>query len=196
MAPLKGRSLSAYLGPLGTLALVGVMAGLGYLAFLAFVRQVIMPREFASYGLVVTTVGAAVASFFSPCSFPLLPAYLSVGAAGEGGARLGPALSSGARASLGVVSAVALLAVPVALVGQGLSPWVSMGGPEPGPLAVVVRLALGSLLLLLGVAHLSGLGRHLPLPPRVAGVALRLRGGTSPRAPYLYGVGYILAGVG
>ena len=42
---------SIYLA-LGLLAL----GGLGYLGFLTFVRNILMPGEFATYGLIVTTV--------------------------------------------------------------------------------------------------------------------------------------------
>ena len=40
------------------------LGGLGYLGFLAFVRNMLMPSEFAAYGLVITAVAAGTASFY------------------------------------------------------------------------------------------------------------------------------------
>ena len=59
------------------------LGGLGYLGFLAFVRNMLMPGEFAAYGLVITAVAAGTASFFSPCSFTVLPSYIAFASSGQ-----------------------------------------------------------------------------------------------------------------
>jgi len=92
---------------------VGLLAlgGLGYLGFLAFVRNILMPGEFATYGLIITTVGAGTVSFFSPCSFTVLPSYIAFASSGqdaEPDKRFGNALKNGVAAALGVVTTVAL----------------------------------------------------------------------------------------
>ena len=55
----------SYAAALATLVVV-TLAGLGYLAFLAFVKGILVPGEFAGYGLAITAVAAGTASFFSP----------------------------------------------------------------------------------------------------------------------------------
>ena len=65
------------------------LGGLGYLGFLTFVRNILMPGEFAAYGLVITTVAAGTASFFSPCSFTVLPSYIAFASSGVSSSCLG-----------------------------------------------------------------------------------------------------------
>ena len=48
----------SYAAPLATLAIVAALAGLGYLAFLAFVKGILVPGDFAGYGLAITAVAA------------------------------------------------------------------------------------------------------------------------------------------
>ena len=50
---------------------------------LSFVRNMLMPGEFAAYGLVITAVAAGTASFFSPCSFTVLPSYIAFASSGQ-----------------------------------------------------------------------------------------------------------------
>jgi hypothetical protein len=64
----------AYARHLGLLLLLLAVIGLGYAGFRYFSAEV-MPRSNA-YNLLTLAVIAGVASFFSPCAFPLLPSYL------------------------------------------------------------------------------------------------------------------------
>ena len=54
------------------------LGGLGYLGFLAFVRNMLMPGEFAAYGLVITAVAAGTASFFALTTGGFLTAFLTL----------------------------------------------------------------------------------------------------------------------
>ena len=60
---------------LGLVLLVLAMIGLGYFGFRHFATTV-MP-QMGAFNLLALAVIAGVASFFSPCAFPLLPSYLS-----------------------------------------------------------------------------------------------------------------------
>ena len=76
------RTLGPYVPIISLALLLLAIGGLGYLGFLAFVKGVLAPKEFATYGLVLTTLAAATASFFSPCSFTVLPSYLAFASSG------------------------------------------------------------------------------------------------------------------
>ena len=54
----SGSPARTYVAALATLAVVVAVAGLGYLAFLAFVKGILVPGEFAAYGLAITAVAA------------------------------------------------------------------------------------------------------------------------------------------
>lgn len=65
---------------LGLLAIVGalVLGWLGYtLGFWRFVTSIAMPSRFGQFNLLILSAAAGVAAFFSPCVFPLLPAYVT-----------------------------------------------------------------------------------------------------------------------
>jgi len=137
----------------------------------------------------VLALGAAVATFFSPCAYALLPGYVgyyvsaaeddataSDGAAANGGVLAG-ALVRGLAAFLGVVAVFAVLTAAVLVVGYAVEP--VLGVLEP---------FVGVALLVLGLAVLSdySLDRHVSLPERrssVPGFAV-------------FGAGYALAGAG
>jgi len=177
------------------------LGGLGYLVFLWFVTGVLIPGEFASYGLVFTTVAAAVASFFSPCSFTVLPGYLAFAGAAQQrspGGRLRVALVNGAMASLGVITATTLLGVLIAALGTAFAPQLSITGPSPNRLSQAIRISVGALILFLGLAHLLGLAHRLPLLGRISAWAMQAEGSGQPsrRSLYLYGAGYIIVGLG
>ena len=57
------RTLAPYVSIISLALLLLAIGGLGYLGFLAFVKGVLAPKEFATYGLVLTTLAAATASY-------------------------------------------------------------------------------------------------------------------------------------
>ena len=114
------------------------LGGLGYLVFLTFVRNILMPDEFATYGLVITAVGAGAASFFSPCSFTVLPSYIAFANSAqdaEPDKRFHNALKNGVVAALGVVTVVAVLGALIGLLGTGIGAELSITGEDPSPVA-------------------------------------------------------------
>ncbi|MFQ5933740.1 MAG: cytochrome c biogenesis protein CcdA [Dehalococcoidia bacterium] len=177
------------------------VGGLGYLGFLAFVKGILAPKEFASYGLVLTTVAAATASFFSPCSFTVLPSYIAFASSEQetkSGKRFQSALRNGLVAGLGVVTVVAVLGALVGALGTSIGADLSITGSDPSPIAQALRILIGVFVLSMGLVHLLDLSHKIPWLGKISSWAIRAEGegGTSLRSTYAYGAGYVLVGVG
>ena len=177
------------------------LGGLGYLGFLAFVKGLLMPNEFAAYGLVITTLAAATASFFSPCSFTVLPSYIAfAGSANDvgPGRRLQNSLKNGLVAALGVITVVVVLGALIGSLGTGIGSDLSITGSDPSALAKSLRIAIGVFVLSMGVVHIMDLSHRIPLLGRISSLAIRAEGdgGASLRSVYGYGAGYVLVGIG
>lgn len=177
------------------------LGGLGYLAFLAFVKGILIPGEFAAYGLLFTTVAAATASFFSPCSFTVLPGYIAFASSGNdvtSERRLPSALKDGLVAALGVVTVVAALGALVGALGTGIGPELGIVGPDPNIGSKALRITIGAFVLSMGLLHIMGLSHRVPLLGRISALAIRAEGegGPSLRSVYAYGAGYVLVGIG
>lgn len=177
------------------------LGGLGYLGFLAFVKGLLMPNEFAAYGLILTTIAAATASFFSPCSFTVLPSYIAFAGSGndvEPGRRFQSALKNGLVAALGVITVVAVLGALIGALGTGVGSDLSITGSDPSTLAKALRMAIGAFLISMGVLHIMDLSHRIPLLGRISAWAIQAEGegGPSLRSVYGYGAGYVLVGVG
>lgn len=190
-----------YLAYISFAVLLLAVGGLGYLAFLTFVKGILAPKEFASYGLVVVTLGAATASFFSPCSFTVLPSYIAFASPGEDmvpGRRLRNALKNGLVAALGVITVVAILGAVIGALGTGIGAELSITGADPSPLARALRIGIGVFILSMGFLHIMNLSHRIPLLGRISSVAIRAQGegGPSLRSVYAYGAGYVLVGIG
>lgn len=195
------RTVAPYVGLLGLAVLLLALGGLGWLVFLAFVTGILIPGEFASYGLVLTTVAAATASFFSPCSFVVLPSYIAFASSGEEAGpegRLLSTLKTGAIAALGVVTAVTVLGAVIGLLGTGIGPQLSIASSTPNPLSRSLRIIVGVLVFFMGFVHLVGLSHRLPLLGRIASWAPRAQvpGRPSAWSVYTYGAGYVFVGIG
>lgn len=174
------------------------------LALAGYAGYVIYPRldlpAAAGVGLLVLSVGAGIASFFSPCSFPLLVTLLARQAAsqGEAGGR-------GARRSLPFATALAggasvfflVTGIIVAFGGGALFEGVTFASAA----GRIIRVVAGLLLILLGLFQLD----LLPSPDfhavsRLAEPLSRFQARQRRRRPTLgfaaFGLGYPLAGFG
>jgi cytochrome c-type biogenesis protein len=176
----------------------------GAVALAGFAGYVLYPRfdmpSVAGAGLLVLAAGAGVASFFSPCSFPLLVSMLArptAQAAERTGRRpIGPALVFAAGLSAGAASFLALAGGAVALGGGALFESVtftSSGGR-------VIRALVGSSLIVLGLVQLGVVAVNLRrFEPRLHGF-LRRQARLRRRRPLagftLFGFVYLLAGFG
>ncbi|MFB6136530.1 MAG: cytochrome c biogenesis CcdA family protein [Halobacteriaceae archaeon] len=117
-------------------------------------------------GSVAFAFGAGVATFFSPCAYPLLPGYVgyyaSRTAPDRDGAPVGGALVRGVAASAGTLAVFGVLLAAVATVGRAAVSNVALLEP-------VIGLAL----VALGAATLAGRtpSMSVALPERRASVA-------------------------
>ena len=190
----------SYAAALVTLFIVVGLAALGYLAFLAFVKGILVPGEFAAYGLVITAVAAGTASFFSPCAFTVLPSYIAFaggGMVGQRGPTLGATLLAGTAASLGVVTAVSALGLLLAALGTGIGSSLSVTGDDPSRAAQGLRIGVGVFIVAMGLMHLLDWSHRVPLVGKAASWAVRAQPeGGSVRALYVYGAGYAVVGIG
>ncbi len=176
-----------------------VIIGAGYLGFRVFATT----PSLSAANLYLFAVVAGVASFFSPCAFPLLPSYFSfyqtAGRHTEGARKgTGKALRFGLAAALGVITFALILGVIIAVLGTGVAQGLSISAPESSQFVRIFRGAVGGILVTLGVGQL--LGWNLK-PTFVDAFAFYTRprqvGERGPATNlYLYGLGYNAAGMG
>lgn len=176
-----------------------LVIGLGYGGFRAFASA----PDLSAFNLYALAVVAGVASFFSPCAFPLLPSYFAFYHRAQAKAEAASsasrrALRLGTGAALGVLSFDLLLGLGIALLGAGLAQGLSVTGPQSNQWVQALRGVVGAALLLLGIGQWRGWN----LKSYLAEVfAYRTRpereGRRSPAANlYFYGLGYTAAGMG
>jgi cytochrome c-type biogenesis protein len=182
----------------GILAIVGalVLGWLGYtLGFWRFVTSIAMPGRFGQFNLLILSAAAGVAAFFSPCVFPLLPAYVTydLGLQHRRGSRPARAIALGGAAALGVIGVNLVIGAIIAVLGQA-TPF--QPDPRKDPAAVLlIRTLAGVAIAGLGMVTLTGrslagglLGKIMPAAPAVARRGLR--------SMFLYGFFYNAAGIG
>lgn len=178
---------------LGGVVGVALLIILGYTVFRVFAVELV-PNP-ALIGFLLFAVVGAVASFFSPCSFPLLPGYLTHYAEVAGSANRNRRAFAGLVAALGVFTFTLLLAVGIASLGSAVTGSLSVAGTGGLPIRIF-RGIVGLLLIILGVSHFrpSSLNFH-----RLSFLGHRLVSPDNPnpwRGLYLYGFGYQAVGIG
>lgn len=189
---LKGSGKLIFL----LLIILALVTG-GYGLFIWFVINIM--RGDAAYGLLFVATIAGVASFFNPCAFPLLPAYLAqyyTTKEGKGKKSTKHLLLSGFAAALGVVTFIVLLGVVIGILGAGFGKSLGLAGENPSIPILWLRGIVGAFLVYFGLSHATGRGNpfeklsHLwhpkPLPKETQGF----------RRLYSYGFGYTLLGIG
>lgn len=190
----EGGYLAAVLLALGAVVvgLVGYGAG-----FLGFAYQVMLPDAFSRLDVLTLAAVMGVAAFFSPCAFPLLPAYVTYQLEAQGArTRLGRALALGALAATGVVAVNVVLGLVIAALGTA-APFNADPRQDP-PLVLAPRLLGGLLVTYLGALYLMGRGLSLGPLERLAGT-VRVGEGEprgAARESFLYGALYNVIGVG
>lgn len=189
-----GRSFAARYG----LLVLGVAA----LALAGYVGYELYPRfdlpGAQGAGLLVLATGAGIASFFAPCSFPLLVTLLSrpTGRPGGGTMKARP-LVFGAALAAGAAAFLLLSGVVIALGGRAFFEGVTFTSTA----GITLRIVVGSLLIVLGLIQLGVFAAssfHV-----VEGVTKNLNRSQArlrrehPIAGYLaFGFFYLLAGFG
>ena len=195
------RAVAPYIPMVSIAVFLLAIGALGYLGFLAFVKGVLAPKEFATYGLIITTLAAATASFFSPCSFTVLPSYIAFASSEQeidAGRRFRNALKNGLVAALGVITVVAILGLFIGAFGTGIGADLSITGPDPSVVVQGLRIFIGFFVLSMGLVHALNLSHKIPLLANFSSWAIRAEGegSSSLRSTYAYGAGYIAVGVG
>ena len=178
-----------------------LVAAVVAVAVAGFVGYVVYPRfdlpAVEGAGLLGLAAAAGVASFFSPCSFPLLVTLLARQAVAdsESGRSARPAVFGGSLA-LGAAGFMLLAGVVIALSGEALFAGVTFTSTA----GITIRVVVGLLLIILGLIQLG----VLPLSMHaVSGLAQPLLKGQArlrrdrPVAGFaVFGFGYVLAGFG
>lgn len=120
--------------------------------------------EVALGGGVALAVGAGVATFFSPCTYALLPSYVGfyVASVDQEDAPVGGALVRGSAAAVGVVASFTALSAAGYLLADSIEPHLE-----------TMEYVVGFLLVALGALTLAGASRgwNVTLPRRRATVA-------------------------
>lgn len=167
---------------------VGIAGLVGYLAYLAY------PRFDLTTADTTTALGlgavAGVASFFSPCSFPLLLAILARREAPLSRLAAAVSVAGGAAVFLAMVGAVILFG------GGTLLSQVTFDSP----VGVVIRATVGLMLVGLGLMQAGVLMNRIPGLKGMSSSLLRRQAALRRRNPVighaLFGFSYVLAGFG
>lgn len=181
------------------------LLGLGVLllALAGFAGYIIYPRfdlpSVTGSGLLVLAAAAGIASFFSPCSFPLLLTLLArqtrqnvqANRTNFGNAlRFATALSSGATVFLLITGTA------IALGGGAFFAQITFTSTA----GIVIRLAIGSLLILLGLIQLEVIPFSFHGVENLAQPLLKYQAQLQREHPILafavFGFGYLIAGFG
>ena len=169
------------------------VALIGFGAFVSYLQLDL--AVFVGSGLPILGVAAGAASFFSPCSFPLLVTLLarSTGADLESSSATGKALQFATALAVGVSLFLLLLGAAVAAGAGPLVREVTFTS-TPGR---ILRLGVGAGLILLGLRQMTGrIGIADGLKARIVRAQARTRRKSANLGFGLFGFGYVLAGFG
>ncbi len=176
-------------------ALVVVVAVAGYAGFLLYPRFDLPAVQ--GLGLLGLAAAAGVASFFSPCSFPLLVTLLGrqAAAGNQKGGQTRPALF-GAALALGAAAFMVLVGVVIALGGQAMFAGVTFTSPA----GIAIRTIVGVGLIALGLIQAGILPFSMHGVSRLVKPILGSQAGLRRDRPLsgfaLFGFAYVLAGFG
>jgi cytochrome c biogenesis protein CcdA/copper chaperone CopZ len=180
----------------GLVAVAVAVTGLaGYVGYVLYPRFDLPAAEGAA--LLGLAGAAGIASFFSPCSFPLLLGLLG----GHGAARAGsrraarPAVFGGALA-FGAAVFMLLLGAAIGIGGEARFADVTFASPS----GIILRSAVGVVLIALGLVQLGVLPSPLHAVERLSQPITRGQARLRRHKPVagfaLFGFGYVLAGFG
>lgn len=177
------------------LVIAAAMAGIaGYVGYVVYPRFD-LPAG-AGAGLLVLAASAGIASFFSPCSFPLLVTMLARPLADATGRPLRRALAYAGALSIGAVGFLTITGGALALGAGSIVDDVTFTSTT----GRVLRVVVGAALVVFGLVQLHRIHVNLRrFEPRLHGV-LRRQAELRRRRPLsgfvLFGFVYLLAGFG
>ena len=141
---------------------------------------------FFNLGLPVMAFIAGILSFFSPCSFPLLPSYIAyyVGREKEGGT-IKKGFMQGLQPASGIIVFYSLIGVASVFAGELIKPYI----PKLELIVGIIIIILGMVLLL----HIPMLSKSTPkFVGKISGVAQK----NKKLGLFLYGIIYGAASAG
>ncbi|MEX2655626.1 MAG: cytochrome c biogenesis protein CcdA [Acidimicrobiia bacterium] len=176
-------------------AAVVVVAVAGYLGYVVYPRFGLPAVE--GVALLGLAAAAGVASFFSPCSFPLMVTLLARQAVddSEAGRRPRPVVFGGSIA-LGAAAFMLLAGAAIAAGGEALFAGVTFTSAA----GITIRVLVGLLLVFLGLAQVGVVPVSLHPVSRLVQPLLRGQARLRRERPVagfaLFGFAYVLAGFG
>ncbi|MBI2843909.1 MAG: hypothetical protein HYX78_10960 [Armatimonadetes bacterium] len=177
---------------------VVILALVGYIGYELYPRFKLPAVQGAA--LLLLAGGAGVASFFSPCAFPLLVTLLARETGIERGAEPRQAVRRGLvfAAALSAGAAVFLLLAGV-VIAFGGGP-IFAGVTFTSAAGITIRAVVGVLLILLGLIQIGVLKVPLHAAERLAKWLLRVQARRRRERPLLafgiFGFAYLIAGFG
>lgn len=178
--------------------------GLAVLALAGYAGYELYPRfdlpAAQGAGLLILAAGAGIASFFSPCAFPLLVTLLARETGAEAGGRRREAMGKGLRfataLSLGAAAFLLLAGIGIGLGGGALFRGVTFTSAA----GMTIRVVVGAFLISLGLVQLGVLPNPMHAVEAVSRPLMRKQAQTRRTYPLagfaLFGFGYLLAGFG
>ena len=169
----------------------------GYGLFIWFVITIM--KGGAAFGLLFVAVVAGVASFFNPCAFPLLPAFLAqhyTTKEKEGKKSVKGLLISGLVTALGLITFNIILGSVIGILGTGFGKSLGLTGENPSTVVRWLRGIAGVFIVYLGFSHVTGRGNPFGKLGHLWSPKLPSQENSSLRKLYSYGFGYTLLGIG
>ncbi len=178
--------------------LVAALVAVGYSVFVFFIKS--FSPTTGTLSLLVFAVIAGIATFFSPCSFPLLPGYLTrhLQTIDKDPKKARTSVvSNGVAAAGGVFLFDLILGLATVLIGFSFAGSLGISGPSPNLYVRVFRGTVGAFLVLLGILNLRGTGIFHNDSLTSIGKRLMKNGELKPsRKMFAYGFGYVSVGIG
>ena len=178
------------------LILIAIIA-VGYYTFIYFMTRVV--PNFSSFGLVLVAIIAGVSMFFNPCSFSLLPTFLTFFATKKelkDEHKLGKFLLYGLFASLGIVTFSIILGSLIGLLGAGFGKSFALAGDAPNLSVRIFRGVIGGLIAFFGIMHFRGAGLHMGFLEKFSNRIMSPKDRGPLTGMYMYGFGYNALGIG
>lgn len=182
---------------IGVLLIATIASGYGIFVF--FLKG--FNPTTGTLSLLLFAVIAGTATFFSPCSFPLMPGYLTrhLQLIDKNPSKnvLSSALSNGLAAAAGVLLFDLALGLGIVLLGSTFGGSLAISTPRPNIYVQIFRGAVGVFLVTLGVLSLRGTGIFHNDTLTSLGRRLGKNGQLAPsREMFVYGFGYVSVGIG
>lgn len=190
-----GTSNLYWLLPVGVL----IVATLGYLGYVLYPRFGLPAVEGGS--ILILAAAAGIASFFSPCSFPLLVTLLASHSGIAGGFKTPPqsfikAFSFAASLSFGAALFLILAGLVISLAGEALFEGVVFESPA----GRIIRGFVGMVLIFLGLMQIGVLPFSMYRVEKIVRPLMRSQTRQGNSVPFLsfmlFGFGYLMAGFG